>query len=44
MEKMEALRKQLADLETEPVVSSSDEDVEVQKPKRERTAKQKWYD
>ena len=41
MEKMEALRKQLADLETEPVVSSSDEDVEVQKPKRERTAKQK---
>ena len=41
MEKMEALRKQLADLEQEPVVSSSDEDAEVQKPKRERTAKQK---
>lgn len=41
MVKMEELRKQLSDLETEPAVSSSDEEVEVEKPKRERTAKQK---
>jgi hypothetical protein len=46
MEKMEALRKQLADLEQEPAVSSSDEDAEVQRvsrcaPRRERTEKQK---
>lgn len=58
MEKMETLRKQLADLESEGSAphtdmpkhkpkkhseegSDSDEDAEVQKPKRERTAKQK---
>lgn len=41
MEKMEALRKQLADLELDPVVSSSDDEEVQAKPKRERTEKQR---